>query len=87
MGSLFEQCRSCQAKILWAITPAGKRMPVDHAPSDDGNILLVHTAMDTPLAVVLSKEGLEMASRSPMGLRTSHFATCPNAEEHRRAGE
>lgn len=42
------RCRSCLAEILWCITPAGRKAPVD----PDGR---------------------------------SHFATCPHADEWRRA--
>lgn len=35
-------CRLCGAAIFWAVTPAGKRMPLDVAPSADGNVVLVN---------------------------------------------
>lgn len=44
----FSTCSSCQARVMWVITPAGRKMPVD--PGTD----------------------------------FSHFATCPNADSHRR---
>jgi hypothetical protein len=33
-------CRSCGASIEWAITPNGKKMPLDKEPVADGNILV-----------------------------------------------
>jgi hypothetical protein len=41
-------CRSCGAAVVWIVTPAGKRMPVD------------------------------------VSTHVSHFATCPNAAQHRK---
>ena len=70
------KCRSCGQKILWAITPANKRMPLDPTPVPDGNIVLVTRGeFLSPLAVT-------GASGSPR--YKSHFATCPNAAQHRR---
>jgi len=74
-------CGSCPAPIIWARTPAGKRMPVDAEPTPDGNVTLVPPleSYDSPLAVVSSE-------RDPSSTRyTSHFATCPNADSHRRS--
>lgn len=70
------RCRSCQALIEWALTAEGRRMPVDLEPDVDG-LLVVHEGR------------VEFAEHAPIdwpaGLprRTSHFATCPNAAEHR----
>ena len=50
-----QQCRSCGADVIWIITEAGKRMPVDAAP------------------------GLIP------GEHTSHFATCPQANDWRKS--
>jgi hypothetical protein len=65
---------------------SGKAMPVDEAPSADGNIVLDSTPMQ-PVATVLS--GAELATARAARpdqhrLRTSHFATCPNARAHRK---
>jgi hypothetical protein len=55
------RCRSCNAKIIWFKTEAGKNMPVDAdtvEPDDD-------------------VEELDLSRH------VSHFATCPNANQHR----
>lgn len=54
------RCRSCQARIIWFKTEAGKNMPVD---------------ADT---VEAEDQELELPRH------VSHFATCPNANQHRR---
>ena len=35
-----EPCRSCHAPVIWAVTSAGKSMPVDRDPAEDGSIAL-----------------------------------------------
>ena len=57
---IIKQCRSCQARIVWLKTAAGKSMPVDDATVDEGDEMFDHTK------------------------HKSHFATCPNADKHRK---
>lgn len=68
-------CRSCGASIFWAMTESGKSMPIDQRPDPNGNIVLD----ENNVAAV-------MAPAEARGRRrfTSHFATCPNANQHRR---
>ncbi len=63
-------CRSCGASIEWALTTNGARIPLDVDERPDGNLILDddHRAHTTPPGT---------------GNRVSHFATCPNASEHR----
>jgi hypothetical protein len=79
-------CGSCGAAIRWAITPAGKRMPIDREPVADGNVEITgHTGDGTPRVRVLGKT--EIGQPTLEGDRprfVSHFATCPNAGRHRR---
>lgn len=78
----FDHCRSCHAEIFWGLTAKGKRMPLDPIGShpnpnldfwhDEGIVKVrPHAHEDVPLT------GL-------VGMTTSHFATCPNADRHRR---
>lgn len=66
-------CKSCKAAIIWCITGNGKKMPVDAKQNPAGNIVLEGEA---PTAVYVDPG---------TGTHTSHFATCPNAAEHRKA--
>jgi hypothetical protein len=55
------RCRTCNAKIIWFKTAAGKNMPVD---------------ADT---VEAEDDELDLAKH------VSHFATCPQAQQHRKS--
>ena len=84
-------CRSCDAPILWVVTQAGRSMPLDPDPVEGGNVEMTGRYGETrqgtvvPLVVVhaggeqLALDGVPTAPRY-----VSHFATCPNADEHRR---
>lgn len=76
-------CRSCSARIVWATTKSGKKMPVDVAPHPEGNVFLDETS--PPRAHVLAGEDLAKARRIGTELRRSHFVTCSNARDWRRA--
>lgn len=73
-------CRSCGAPVIWAVTAAtGSRMPVDAEPDEDGNLLL--SLDNPPVAQVVDPAQLVMDDGKRF---TSHFATCPHADQHRR---
>jgi hypothetical protein len=66
-------CKSCGAEIIWAKTTAGKVMPLDEKP--------------ITLFVLDGEGSLNRANaeiKSSVVGRTSHFATCPQADQHRR---
>lgn len=83
-------CSSCGASIWWALSfTTGRRMPVDAEPSPDGNVLLAESKPDgTPVVRVVGKtppgEGPDLFGAVPGPRYTSHFATCPHANQHRR---
>lgn len=84
---MADTCRSCNAPILWAITPKGRRMPLDPEPTPEGNLRLTPIPDRTPLVgKPLTGEDLEAAQASGEPLHTSHFATCPDARQHRHRG-
>jgi hypothetical protein len=77
-------CRTCRAPILWAVTIAGNSIPVDPEPVPDGNIELLDRSelRMQPRAVVIdpAQTSLDAAPRY-----VSHFVTCPQADQHRKA--
>jgi SAM-dependent methyltransferase len=74
---------NCSAKIRWAKTEDGGRMPVDYLPDPDGRLVRVMVAQgDWRIRVLAAGEEPE-----PGALRwTSHYATCPDAEWFRARG-
>jgi hypothetical protein len=76
-------CTSCQAIVLWAKTPTGAKMPVNPEPDPTGNIVLSEgpKPSDWPLATVT-----HMSQAPDKPRYKSHFATCPNAKQHRGKG-
>jgi hypothetical protein len=76
------KCRSCGARILWAETVKGRRIPLDAEPADGGNMVLEQRGHHrAPLATVLTGG----AAPNDKPRYKSHFATCPNAQQHRRS--
>jgi hypothetical protein len=66
------KCSSCEAPIIWTVTESGKRMPVDATPAGKVTVLVRDPAGgDTPI----SKQRDHYVS---------HFATCPQADRHRK---
>ena len=64
-------CRTCQAPIIWAVTPSGRRMPLDAEPREGGN-------------VTLRADGVAIVGGEGAVRYVSHFVTCPQAGQHRR---
>lgn len=67
-------CDSCGAQITWALTTNGKKMPIDSAPCDNGNLVLEYQHGDYE-----TRKATEDDRRLARPLHTSHFATCPHA--------
>lgn len=81
-------CRSCGAPIFWAVNDKGKREPIDADPREDGNIAIVgkEEGGGDPVVRHLKKgEGDTLPGLALPRRFVSHFATCPNASQHRRA--
>lgn len=70
-------CSSCGAPIVWAITEAGKRVPLDAKP-----IRIAIVARGNDGAEI--REGDALVIGSGANGYQSHFATCPNAAAHRK---
>ena len=69
-------CRTCRQPILWAVTTTGRRIPVDVHPTERGNLTLVTDGHQLIAGVHVDADG-------PRYL--SHFATCKDANRHRKA--
>jgi hypothetical protein len=69
---MAEHCKSCEAPIDWAITDKGRRIPLDR------------TTSSAVANIVLDPDGTARVVAAGTGTRISHFATCPNAGQHRR---
>ena len=78
------ECRSCKALILWGQwLKTGKRMPIDVTPDPQGTVVAVYRAREN----LLLWEKFDGGNPEHVAGRkryTSHFATCPNASQHRR---
>ncbi len=65
------RCKTCQAEIVWMLTSAGKRVPLD--PPEKRYV-----------------ENLTSTHRGQVEVQDtwlSHFATCPQADQHRKKRE
>lgn len=78
------RCRSCAAPIVWAVTTAHRRMPLDPTPDPAGNVVMT-AAIETdddgrllPVVRVLHDGDTHYGDRY-----RPHFATCPRAADHR----
>lgn len=82
---MSDRCKSCGAPVVWSLTPAGARAPIDAEPDvEKGNVLLLApSGFAGLLSVVLSKGSLVAARGGGVALRLNHWATCPDKAEWR----
>lgn len=74
------ECASCHAPVFFAIVNHGKSSPINAAPVHDGNLRMVSS--EFPVQMTTHAQ-LELGENDD-GLRyTSHFATCPDADQWR----
>ena len=64
-------CRSCKAQIIWARTDNGRRIPIDAEP--------------VKRVILDDSHGGDIVGASLVDTFMPHHATCPNAEQHRKA--
>lgn len=72
-----DHCGSCKAPVVWVITEKGKRMPLDKEPVPNGNIIVLNNGI---AHFLLKDEPVKPETKRYV----SHFATCPNAGQHRK---
>ncbi len=70
-------CRSCGVSIQWCVTEKGERIPMDELPHEDGNMVIVIENHES-----VARQHLPLLDADLPRYR-SHFATCPQADEHR----
>lgn len=80
----YGKCRSCGKRVLWVRMKSGKAMPCDetlinYRVDPQGKDRIVTPGGD----VVACVAGVPTGDATGFGY-TSHFATCPNADRHRR---
>ncbi len=73
------KCRSCQAPVIWTKMESGKMMPVDANPVTGFELTEPDYAADSAGASPDPPRGVAKK------VYASHFATCPNADEHRKS--
>lgn len=67
------KCRSCDAEIIWMITSTGKRIPAD-----------ANDAARKAQQAIRDSAGYGVSPTFVPKYHQSHFATCPNADDHRK---
>lgn len=76
------QCRACQAPLLWVLTEAGKRMPLDYEPysgEDPRGLFTLRDGAQGLVAISVTE------STKPDELRyRSHWATCSDPNRFRK---
>ena len=82
----MSRCKSCNAEIIWIKTAAGRSMPCDaervQFDPDTGNETFI-----TPGGNVVKGSLLKKGHSGRNGFLygyVPHWATCPNADRHRR---
>lgn len=68
-------CRSCGAQILWANTPKGKAIPLDAVQVPHKGNVRVNGRRGRRVAIFVE---------AGQGNYQAHFATCPDADAHRK---
>jgi len=77
----MSSCSSCGRPVEWAVTGTGKGIPIDPGARADGNIARQGSRVANALLVKVLRKGESHAD--PLRF-VSHFATCPNADKHRK---
>jgi hypothetical protein len=82
------RCRSCGAEIEWAVSPTGKRIPIDATavPIEKKPIGAAAYAVDrrSSLAPKLTKLP---ADHTAGAVYVSHFSTCPDSATWSKKGK
>lgn len=79
-------CKSCGARIVWARTEAKEGKPARSMPLDANDDGTPAVPGNGNLVVIGDDKGSPVVRYVPKGrgLHVSHFATCPQRDEHRK---
>lgn len=80
-------CSSCGQLIVWAASAtSGKPIPISAKAHPRGNVELEPNPdpREPPTAHMLGKSDRRVGHPPPSIRYVSHFADCPNAEQHRK---
>lgn len=81
-------CPACDTPVISAVLPSGQRIALNPDPDPDGWIRVDPVPWHVDRwAVVLPFFVLQVAREAGEDLYVSHFATCPDAGQHRRGKE
>lgn len=86
---MMSKCRSCGEEIIWIKMASGKAMPCDAAKISYSEILHPGVGGNDVMTLVTERGQIVRTVFDPAGDKIgyiSHFATCPNAGQHRRRG-
>lgn len=75
------RCKSCGAEIIWIQMKSGKAMPCDDEPIPYRELFSGGMKLVTEQGEVVTGA---YDGTSKTVAYTSHFATCPNANRHRK---
>lgn len=82
---MADRCTACNAELIWALTPSGKRAPINHEQDPHGNVIVLQPrGLIQKLAVTLSGATLDLARTTGMPLHLNHFADCIAADDFKR---
>ena len=86
----MSRCSTCKNEVVWVVTAGGKRMPLDPDPVENGNIIKTGKMIDTDRGAAELVAYVHPPSLFDQDVHdgeryVSHFATCANAEQHRRS--
>lgn len=76
-----KRCKSCGAEIIWIRMKSGKAMPCDAEPIPYMELFSGGMKLVTEQGEVV--QGCYDGTSDKIGY-VSHFATCPNANQHRK---
>ena len=91
MSVTASPCHTCHTSLVWAISPAGKRLPLDFAP-----VASIEAAQAFKVLYRLNETTGATEAVTPVEyvdafadrerLHASHFATCTHPEYHSKSG-